>query len=43
MMYKLLILLALVACITLPVVPIWADHPKPSVYPISWELKFEHS
>lgn len=23
--------------------PVRADHPKPSVYPISWELKFDHS
>jgi hypothetical protein len=40
MLYKSLFFLALVACLTLP---IRAGHPKPSVYPISWELKFEHS
>lgn len=43
MTYKLLIFLALTACIALPIAPGWADHPKPSVYPISWELRFEHS
>jgi hypothetical protein len=37
-----LIFLALVACLALPVVSIRAEHPKPSVYPISWELRFEH-
>ncbi|MBC8108902.1 MAG: hypothetical protein H7Z14_20120 [Anaerolineae bacterium] len=32
-----------VAAIALLVLPVRAGHPKPSVYPVSWELKFDHS
>jgi hypothetical protein len=38
-----LVLTAFVASLTLGVRAGYADHPKPSVYPTSWELKFEHS
>src|SRR5688572_16097021 len=43
MLYKSLIFLSLIASLTLGIRDGFAGHPKPSVYPVSWELKFEHT
>ena len=47
MMFKSARILGLVLLSALAVAlvaqPVRGDHPKPSVYPISWELKFDHS
>src|SRR5262245_12741021 len=47
MMYKSVrfpaLALLTVAAVAILGLPVRADHPKPSVYPVSWELKFDHS
>lgn len=38
-----LVIRALFACLLLTATIVLADFPKPSLYPISWEIKFEHA